>query len=43
MSKKKFSYKPQYGVIVITDTEVEQKRLFNEMKKKGLKIKLVNV
>lgn len=43
MSKKKFSYKPQFGVILIAESEEEQKKLFNSMKKKGLKIRLVNV
>ncbi len=40
---KSFKYTPKFGVIIIAKTEEEQEKLFNEMKKKGLKIKLVNV
>lgn len=38
---KEFKYKQQYGVIVICETEEEQIKLFEELKKKGLKIKVV--
>lgn len=38
---KEFKYKQQYGVIVICESEEEQIKLFEEFKKKGLKIKVV--
>ena len=38
---KKFNYKPQYGVIVICESEEEQIKMFDELKEKGLKLKIV--
>lgn len=38
---KKFNYKPQYGVIVIVESEDEQIKIFEELKAKGLKLKVV--
>lgn len=38
---KQFNYKPQYGVIVIVESEDEQIKIFEELKAKGLKLKLV--
>ena len=38
---KQFNYKQQYGVIVICETEEEQIKMFEELKAKGLKIKVV--
>lgn len=38
---KEFTYKQQYGVIVICETEEEQIKMFEELKAKGLKIKVV--
>lgn len=38
---KEFTYKQQYGVIVICETEDEQIKMFEELKAKGLKIKVV--
>ena len=43
MAKKNYKYKPQYGVIVICETEKQQKELFEKLKKEGLKLKIVNV
>jgi hypothetical protein len=40
-TKKKFNYKEQYGVIVICETEADQKAIFEELQKKGLKLKVV--
>ena len=40
---KAFNYKEQYGVIVICESENEQKVLFEELQKKGLKLKVVTV
>ncbi|GGA84815.1 hypothetical protein GCM10008015_27000 [Flavobacterium palustre] len=41
--KKKFNYKEQYGVIVICETETEQKKVFEDLQKKGHKLKVVTV
>lgn len=38
---KQFNYKPQYGVIVIVESEDEQIKIFEELKAKGLKLKVV--
>ncbi len=43
MATKKFNYKQQYGVIVIVENEKEQIKLFNKLKKDGLKLKIVTV
>jgi len=43
MAKKNYTYKPQWGVIVICDSETQQKELFEKLKKEGLKLKIVNV
>jgi predicted 3-demethylubiquinone-9 3-methyltransferase (glyoxalase superfamily) len=40
---KKFNYKEQYGVIVICKSENEQKAIFEELKEKGLTLKVVTV
>ena len=40
---KVFNYKEQYGVIVICENENEQKAIFEELQKKGLKLKVVTV
>jgi len=41
--KKQFNYKEQYGVIVICENEEKQKAIFEELQKKGLKLKVVTV
>ena len=38
-----FSYKQQYGVIVICADEAEQIRIYDELKKQGLTLKVVTV
>jgi hypothetical protein len=38
---KEFTYKQQYGVIVICETEEEKIKMFEELKAKGLKLKVV--
>ena len=38
---KDFKYKPQYGVIVICESEEDQIKMFEELKAKGLKLKIV--
>jgi hypothetical protein len=43
MAKKNYKYKPQYGVIVICESETQQKQVFERLKKEGLKLKIVNV
>lgn len=40
-NKKTFNYKQQYGVIVIVESEKEQEKVFNELKNKGYKLKVV--
>lgn len=39
----KFNYKEQYGVIVICESEDDQKKVFEELKEKGYKLKVVTV
>ncbi|WP_308777551.1 hypothetical protein [uncultured Bacteroides sp.] len=39
----KYTYKPQYGVIVICANEKEQIEVFERLKKEGLTLKVVNV
>lgn len=41
--EKKFQYKEQFGVIVICDTEKDQIKVYEELVKKGLKLKVVTV
>lgn len=38
---KSFLYKQQYGVIVICESEDDQKKVFEELQAKGLKLKVV--
>lgn len=40
---KKFNYKEQFGVIVICQSEQEQKEVFEKLKKEGLTLKVVTV
>ena len=42
-TKKQFNYKEQFGVIVICDNEKHQMKIFDELKEKGLKLKVVTV
>ena len=39
----KYTYKPQYGVIVICADENEQKEVYERLQKEGLTLKVVNV
>lgn len=39
----KYTYKPQYGVIVICEDEKEQKEIYERLRKEGLTLKVVNV
>ncbi len=39
----KYTYKPQYGVIVICRSEEEQKAVYERLKQEGLTLKVVNV
>lgn len=41
--KKSYTYRPQYGIVIICQDESEQIRLFNELKSKNLKLKVVTV
>lgn len=39
----KYTYKPQFGVIVICTDEKEQKAVFDRLQSEGLTLKVVNV
>lgn len=39
----KFTYKPQYGIIVICENEKEQQIIYKRLKKLELKLKVVVV
>lgn len=39
----KYTYKKQFGIVVICQSEDEQKKLFDELKKQGLTLKVVVV
>lgn len=39
----KYTYKPQFGVIVICKNEEEQKSVFEHLSAEGLTLKVVNV
>ena len=41
--KGKYTYKPQYGVIVICSDEKHQKQVFEHLKQFGYKLKIVSV
>jgi len=41
--ENKFSYQQQYGVIVICKDEAEQIRIYEELKKQGLTLRVVTV
>jgi len=43
MVKKEFNYQEQYGLVIICENEQEQKKLYEELKKKGYKLKVVVV
>ena len=39
----KYTYKPQFGVIVICADEREQEAVYDRLNKEGLTLKIVNV
>lgn len=39
----KYTYKPQFGVIVLCADESEQKAVYDRLQKEGLTLKVVNV
>ncbi|WP_278996714.1 hypothetical protein [Prevotella disiens] len=39
----KYTYKPQYGIIVVCADEKEQKAVFERLVADGYKLKVVNV
>ena len=39
----KYTYKPQFGVIVICADEREQEAVYDRLKNEGLTLKIVNV
>jgi len=41
--KKSYAYKPQYGIVVVCQSEAEQIQLFEKLKAQGLKLKVVCV
>jgi len=41
--EKKFNYQQQYGVIVMCKDEAEQVRVYEELRKQGLTLKVVTV
>lgn len=43
MAKKSYTYKPQYGIVVVCASEEEQKKLFERLQKLGLTLKVVVV
>jgi hypothetical protein len=42
-TKKSYTYKPQYGLVIICQSEAEQIQLFNHLKQQNLKLKVVTV
>lgn len=38
-----FSYKEQYAVVVICETEQDQKEVYERLKEEGYKLKVVSV
>ncbi len=43
MATKEITYKEQYGVIVMCNDERHQSKIYEELKAKGLKLKVVTV
>ena len=41
--RKSYAYRPQYGIVIVCQDEEEQIKLFNMLKEKGLKLKVVVV
>jgi hypothetical protein len=43
MATKEINYKEQYGVIVMCNDEEHQRKVYEDLKKEGLKLKVVTV
>ena len=43
MATKEINYKEQYGVIVMCKDEEHQRKIYEDLKKEGLKLKVVTV
>jgi len=41
--KKSYTYKPQFGLVIICTDEAEQIEMFNKLQKQGLTLKVVTV
>ena len=41
--QKQFAYKPRYGLIVVCKDEADQAKKFEQLKKRGLKLRVVVV
>ena len=42
-AKPRFTYRPQFGLVVVCETESEQKKLYERLTSTGLKVKVVTV
>jgi hypothetical protein len=40
---QKFQYKPRHGIVVMCDGEADQQRKFEQLRKRGWKLKVVVV
>lgn len=43
MATKEITYKEQYGVIIMCEGEEHQRKIYEKLKKEGLKLKVVTV
>ncbi len=41
--KKNYTYKPQFGLVIILQSEAEQIEMFNKLQRQGLTLKVVTV
>jgi len=41
--KKSYTYRPQFGLVIILQSEAEQIEMFNKLQKQGLTLKVVTV
>jgi hypothetical protein len=41
--KSNYAYRPKFGIIVICESEEEQKKTYESLHTKGYKLKVVNV
>lgn len=42
-TKKQYTYKPQYGIVVICRDEAQQIKLYDKLNQQGLELKIVVV